>query len=145
MIILVAILVVVVIIFGVSSGMQSYATAEQAKAMQEVAKVAEINSWSNLIGMLVVLMVVLVMFLVVAGIVWLWLKRAMLQSAAAGQQGRGARQGAQQPMMEEDPMATLMKIVLMDMLDRRAGGGSTQEQLPAPGEDSTDDLWWLRR
>ncbi len=65
MYVLVAILLLIVLIFGVSSGMQSYASTqqseaaiEQAKAVQEVAKIGQINAQANFITILTMALVI---------------------------------------------------------------------------------------
>lgn len=68
---LVIALVVVVLVFGVSSGMQSYASAQQARAVVETAQVAQMATVANV---LVIFVMALVLVLILAGIVYLLLK-----------------------------------------------------------------------
>ena len=65
--ILIAVCLLVLIVFGVTSGMQSYATAKQAQATIEVAQVAQVNAWGNLV---VILLLALVIVCVLALVVY---------------------------------------------------------------------------
>ena len=72
MVIFVIVLLVIVVIFGVASGMQSYASAQQAQAVIETAKAAQVSAWGNLINILALLgFIVIVMALIVAALWWL--------------------------------------------------------------------------
>jgi flagellar basal body-associated protein FliL len=70
MVIFVIALLLIVVIFGVSSGMQSYASAQQAQAVIETAKAAQVSAWGNLINILALLGFVIIVLAVVAGMLW---------------------------------------------------------------------------
>ena len=76
MYILVAILLIIVIVFGVSSGMQSYATARQAQATIEVAQLGQINAWGNLVTILTIALALVVFVALVAAVLWFLYKRS---------------------------------------------------------------------
>ncbi len=62
--ILIAALVLIAALFGISSIMQSYASAQQAKAVIETAKTAQMVSFANVV-------VIVVLALILAGVVYL--------------------------------------------------------------------------
>lgn len=68
MYIFIAVLLLILAIFGVAGMMDSYATAKQAQATIEVAQVAQVNAWGNLI---VILLLALVILCVAGVIVWM--------------------------------------------------------------------------
>ena len=74
--IVIGLLLIMVIIFGVSSGMQSFASAQQAQATIEVAQVAQVSAWGNLISILTIAMVVLVTVALVAAVSWFLYRRS---------------------------------------------------------------------
>jgi len=68
--VVVVILLIAVIVFGISSGMDSYADARQAQATIEVAQVAQTQAWANMISLLVMAVVILlILFALVALII----------------------------------------------------------------------------
>lgn len=72
MIIFLVIAVVVLgLLFGVSSIMQSYASAQQAQAIEETAKAAQMATFANVV---VIVVMALVLLLILAGIVYLVIK-----------------------------------------------------------------------
>jgi NADH:ubiquinone oxidoreductase subunit 3 (subunit A) len=62
---------ILVVVFGVASIMQSYASAQQARAVVETAQVAQMATAANVI---VIAVMALVLVLILAGIVYLALK-----------------------------------------------------------------------
>lgn len=146
MYILLAICVIVLAIFGVASFMDSYATAKQAQATIEVAQVAQVNAWGNLI---VILVLALMILLVAAAIVWMVVKR----SGVGGQRRaylheRAARQA--NPIVpaqgaDLNTVVTLMAIKMMSDL----GGRNLPSPRPSPLQGEGDEaeaepFHWLR-
>jgi hypothetical protein len=82
---LIAILLIIVIIFGVASGMQSYATAQQAQAQIEVAKAGQVNAWGNLITILILMLTILVVLAFLAALLWTMYRRSVRQSVISRQ------------------------------------------------------------
>ena len=72
--ILVAILVVVVLLFALSSISQSYATAKQAEATIEASRTAQIAGIGNLVTILVVAVVVVAVLMLGIFIIYLQIK-----------------------------------------------------------------------
>lgn len=145
---LVAILMIVVIIFGVSSGMQSYATAQQAQAQIEVAKVAQVNAWGNLVTILMFLLIILIVFALIAAALWLLYKRSAQRSSVHAPRVSTATHSTP---VENQPQLTMQDLLQLEML--RAirslhAPNSNAPALPAPHEEqevSTDDpFYWLR-
>jgi uncharacterized membrane protein len=76
---IIGILVLIVILFGISSSAQSYATAQQAQAQIEVAQLGQINAWGNLVVILAIVVLVGLIVALVAILVWARYTRAQLQ------------------------------------------------------------------
>ena len=138
---LVFVLLLIVIISGVSSGMQSYATAQQAQAQIEVARVAQVNAWGNLI---IILVLVLLIVLAIAGIAWLYLRR-LQQVQRSGQPSVRVSSKSSNELPAMDPNQTLALMVHLKTLEMLESMKPTQ-QLPTPGEDIQDEqrFHWLR-
>lgn len=135
----IAILVMVVIIFGVSSTSQSYATAQQAKAQIETAQLGQISAWGNLITILVVAVIIIVVLAILAfALYWIFVRpRARVNARAVAPRV----QGSAQPAL--DPGAAINQLVQLEMLKalRSMNGGSAPALLDAPQED--DEIPWL--
>lgn len=98
-------LVIAVLVFGVSSFMQSYASAQQAKAVVETAQVAQMATLANL---LVIVVMALVIVLVLAGLLYVAIK-INKRSASSGTTDRrvdrleaGRRYGRQLAQVQQD-------------------------------------------
>lgn len=79
--VLLAILLIALIVFGISSGLESYASAqqsqaaiEQARAVQDVAAVAQISAWGNVIVILALLTILVVILGVIIFVSYIWLR-----------------------------------------------------------------------
>ncbi len=93
-IVLVIALVLVVLVFGVSSAMQSYASAQQAEAVIETAQATQMATFANVV---VIVVMALVLVLILAGIVYLVI-RLSSKTKPDGRQDRleaGRQHGAQ--------------------------------------------------
>jgi flagellar biosynthesis protein FlhB len=142
-----AILLIVVVLFGLSSGMQSYATAQQARAQIEVAKVAQVNAWGNLISILIlVLAIVAILALVLAILYWL-IKRSNQRAARSGSNPTQRPAASPPPAMDLDRLTQLATLQVLMSLTAKPGDPSDRMSLPAPKEDqpADEDLFqWLR-
>lgn len=67
------VLTLIVLVFGISSAMQSYASAQQAQATIETAKAAQMATFGNV---LVIVVAVLVLFAVIALVVYALVRHA---------------------------------------------------------------------
>lgn len=139
-VILLIVLLLIVLVFGVSSGMHSYADAqasqaaiEQARAMQQVAQVAQVNAWGQVITVLAVLaIVVVILALVVVGLYLAYLRNNPPKAT------RGA-EPAGLPSMQTVNALVMMRI--MQMLDR--GQSQPTYYLESSKDESEDPLsWW---
>ena len=74
------ILLIIVLLFGLSSASQSYASAKQAEATIETARAAQIASAGNLVTLVTVALVVIAILASIVLITWLFL-RAKTQPA----------------------------------------------------------------
>jgi hypothetical protein len=73
-ILLIVILMLVVLLFGVSSISQSYASAKQAQVAIEVSRTAQITSAGNLVTLVTVSLVIVAILTAVILIAWLLLR-----------------------------------------------------------------------
>jgi len=145
MYILFAVLLLIVVIFGVSSGMQSYATAQQAQATIEVAQVAQVNAWGNLVTILTVVLLIVVVIALVAAALWMMYSRQ--RAAISGQRPTPYDRALARPVPPAPPMNldTLIQLEMVRMLRSlnppAPSAGSTS--LPVPHEED-EELHWLR-
>lgn len=142
----VAVLLIIVILFGVTSGMQSYATAQQAQATQEVAKVAQINAWGNLVTILTVVLTFVVFVALIAVAAWLalrWLK-------VKGQRSNnGYIQSTPRVTQREAPQFGMNDLIQLEMLKVLRSMNPTSPPTPLLQErgeqEPVDDFMsWLR-
>ena len=137
--ILIAVLLLIVIIFGISSGMDSYATAQQARATIEVAQVAQVNAWGNLVTILTIALALVIFVALVAAVLWILYRR----SAVSSQRPRNALPPSDIPPMAPPPsLETLIQLEILRMLRDLHAPAS----LPAPREQELVDepFHWLK-
>lgn len=129
---LVILLFLIVLLFGLSAGMDSYATAKQAEAVIEVARIGQINAFVNLA---VILFCVALAAGSIALLFWLVTRR----------QTNPRKQQSAQP-----DMTTLVQLATLKML-AGMGSGAQAPRLSAPVETPVDiELWdespvWVER
>jgi phosphatidylglycerophosphate synthase len=134
----IAILLLVVIIFGISSTSQSYATAQQAKAQIETAQLGQINAWGNLITILTMALIILVVLAILVFAVYWFFIRSKARAQARVAPSRV--QGAAQPSFDTgSAINQLAQVELLKLL--RSLNGTSQPVLDAPKED--DEIPWL--
>lgn len=143
---IVVILLLVVLVFGVVSGMQSYASAQQARAQIETAQVAQVNAWGNLIVSLVLTLIILV---VVAVILWIFYRFTMTRHQQYRARLRPANPS--RPMIGGPELSPLDQLVELEKLRLlRDLRGEVTPMLPAPAEKDeqplvvNDPLYWLK-
>lgn len=141
MVVLIAILLLIVIILGVSSGMQSYATAQQAQATIEVARVAQISSWGNLISILTIILVLVTVVALVALVLWFLYKRSTLN--------RPRPTRAISPTSDARPQVSVNELTQLMMLDMLRSMKTTSPPTPLlqeRGEEEPVDepFHWLK-
>lgn len=141
----VAVLLLIVILFGVSSGMQSYATAQQAQAQIEAAKVAQVNAWGNVISILTFVAILFVVLLLIAAVIWLLYKRSQQRATPSVSTATPSLPSNPSPAFSTDD---LMKILIVQSL-RSLQPPAAPPSLPTPREeqDASNDepLYWLRQ
>jgi Tfp pilus assembly protein PilV len=145
MYILVAVLLLVVIIFSVSSTSQSYATAQQAKAQIETAQLGQINAWGNLFTILTLALIILVVLAVlVFALYWFFVRAKTHRNGRASVQR--FPQGADSQLPRIDAGATISQLVQLETLkilrSMNATPGASPAVLDAPTEE--DEIPWLR-
>lgn len=138
MAVLIAILLLIVLVFGAASGMQSYASAKQAQATIEVAQVAQVNAWGNLV---VILVLALIIVCVLALVVWMVLKNST-KAAKAQTRQRQIGEPSEMERAPRIPMETLVQLKMLEMLDRMSTP-APRPQLEERNEPM--DMEWLRR
>ena len=140
---LVLALLVIVIIFGVSSGMQSYATAQQAQAQIEVARVAQVNAWGNLVTILV-LALVIVFVLAVIAIALLYFSKGRQAKRSGQMPSRVQHKSIGEPaaMDPSQALGLMVQLRMLEMMDSM----KPSRQLPTPTEEQPDEepFHWLR-
>jgi len=149
MYILVAILLLIVIIFGVSSGMQSYATAQQAQATIEVAQLGQINAWGNLVTILTVVLAFVVFVALVAAVLWMMYKRSSQRSVVSHQRLAASDQPRVAAPTPAPSLETLIQLETLRMLRSMnppaslpSGNGDGPHDLLSKSDD--EPLQWLR-
>ena len=134
--IIVGILLLVLIVFGVSSSAQSYATVQQAQAVSRVAEVAQINAYSNLILIVAILVILLVVLAAIVGFVYL---RIRIESAKK----QPVREPSEPSML---PSKSQMDMMLYAMMFRMLGSAQPPQQnnlIEMPKEEAEDPFPWL--
>ena len=140
MIWIVILLSAVLIIIGISSGMQSYASAQQAQAQIEMARAMQISAGGNLVTILGGLLIVLIVLILIVVLAWFSWRRFLnrLQADERPQTGPAAARGG----------LTISDLVQLEMIRTlREMRGPQDLALPAPHEEpaQTDDpLHWLK-
>ena len=145
--VLVTILLVIIIIFGVSSAMNSYATAQQAQAVIEVAQVAQVNAWGNLIAVLLLAFVIVALFGLIVLAMW-WMRNPQ-QRAGNGQRERTIRPASEQGLsaLPLDDLIRLETLKALRALNAPAVVTPLLDVLANPSEEEPveTELYWLRK
>lgn len=142
---LVVILLIVLIIFGVSAGMDSYATAQMAQAQIETAKVAQVNAWGNLVTIMTLALVILViLLLIVCAVLWALWRRSAFRQQPARRVSTETLPAPAEPRLQQLPVNELIQLEMLRTLQSMRGGQSAA--LPAAQEEqpSEEPLSWLR-
>jgi heme/copper-type cytochrome/quinol oxidase subunit 2 len=133
------ILLLVVVIFGVASTMQSYASAQQAQATIEVAQAAQVNAWGNL---LVILALVVVLVSALALIGWVMYRR----SAVSAQ--RKYQRALTEPVPTALPVSieTLIQLETLRLIQSMRVPPALMTPDPTATSDAqtNEDFTWLR-
>ena len=146
MYILVGILLIIVIVFGVSSGMQSYASAQQAQATIEVAQVAQVNAWGNLVTILTFAMLVVLTVALVAAVLWFLYRRSTLNRAGNDQRSEVSRPMAEARPQSQMSVNELTQLMMLDVL-RSMRSSAPPASLPSgngSGPHDDEPLQWLK-
>lgn len=137
--VVIALLVLIVILFGVSSTAQSYATAQQAKAQIETAQVAQINAWGNLITILTLALVIVVVLLILFAALYWFFVRPRIRSARTVP--REIQPHPSSPALESSTLNTLVQLEVLRTLRAMNGGGSQPVLRDASREEDDIPLW----
>lgn len=134
--VVIAVLLVVVIIFGVSSTSQSYATAQQAKAQIETAQLGQINAWGNLVTILTIALFVIIFVALASLLVWALYRRSTVNRSRAARVDR--------PVVEARPerqvtVSDLIQLEALRMLKEMRG--SSAPALPATSHEEEVPPW----
>lgn len=142
MIALVIALLVILLVFGISSAMGSYANARQAQVAIEVAQVAQINAWGNLIIILAMALMAIALIAAVVLIVYLRTNTAPAQP----RQWNGQRNISKPIAQPEFSMNDLIQLEMLRAL--RMLSAPQMPALPKPQQDEEQemaDLPWMAR
>lgn len=131
-------LLILALVFGVSSISQSYATAKQAQATIETARVAEIASISNLV-------IILLLVLLVTAIIGAVLYFALHSKSNSHQRSHQSKQ-SQVSNTGNANWDHLLTLLLVQILQNHMEQNASQLNIPptymdAPSEDN--DPWLL--
>ena len=140
---LVVVLLIILAIFGISSSMQSYATAQQAQAQIEVARVAQVNAWGNLVTILVLALVVAaILAALVIALIYFSRTRQPKRRGASPVRAHGRSIDELSTMDPSQALGLMVQMRLLDMLDSM----KPSHQLPTPTEEQPDKepFYWLR-
>ena len=107
-------LLIIVLIFGLSSMSQSYATAQQAQAAIEASRAAQIASTGNLVTLVMVSLVVVAILVAVVVIAWLVLRAKAQSKRQWTRTGNGGWDQFQQPDANA-LIPALMTLLLYEM------------------------------
>ena len=129
------VLLIAIVVFGSASGAQSYATAQQAQATIEVAKVAQINAWGNVIIILSLLAIILALIVAV-----LYFR---IQQGKSRKPKMIDASDQPQSLSPGRSMEMLMQMMLMEMLESRRGQRQSN-LIEAPREEPEDPFPWVR-
>jgi uncharacterized protein HemY len=142
----VVILLIAIVIFGATSMSQSYATAQQAQAQIETARVAQISAAGNLVTILTLTLVIVVAVAIIAAVVFWMIKRSSQRSARAGQGGMPRVSAGNPPQIDPlDQLTRLATLKLLMSMTSKPGDQPETLSLQAPKEEPVDDLFqWLR-
>jgi len=151
MYLLVTVLLIVIVIFGVSSGMQSYATAQQAQATIEVAQVAQVNAWGNLVTILTLTLVILAaLALIVFALYWFFLRMKIqknVRTSVKQFQPESDHTPVFGPSQMIGQLVQLETLRMLKSLNASSTNTQANKQLSVPREeDPVDDYGfpWLR-
>jgi len=131
-------LLILALVFGVSSISQSHATAKQAQATIEIARAAEFANIGNLV-------VILLLVLLVIGVIGITLY-FLFHSKTNSQQRSHQSAQAQVSNIGGAHWDNLLTLLLVQILQNQMEQNTTQLHIPPTYEDApTDDndLWFL--
>jgi hypothetical protein len=156
---MVILLLIVLILFGLASISQSYATAQQAQAMIEANRATQIASTGNLVTILMIALLLASSLVAVAVIAYLVYRVKVKASVSTGQwvSGPNANFGrvgqVGQPMDQlgqpsaNELLPAMLTMLLVQMLRQQTGRGQSANQLFTLEEPQdqvpslTDDFW----
>lgn len=143
-------LVIVVLVWGLSSISQSYAAARQAQASIEASRAAQIASTGNLVTILAVVLVILALLAIIGFALWLFyqvrikplLTRSGLYPAYGSRRSFAPREQAGLP--GQDPLGLMTQMMAFQMYRQiQADLHQQQREGSAVLEDDGDDRWLL--
>jgi hypothetical protein len=146
---IIACLVFVVILMGMTSGMQSYATAqqaeairEQARAMQEIARIGQINATTNLISILTLTLVIVIGVIMAAAVLWILYKRSIRSAYHPTALSRPVHESLPK---EQDPLDQILELEKLKLLRELRGSNQLPMNDNQPAQQPENDpLHWLR-
>ena len=148
MYVLIAVLLIIVAIFGVSSGMQSYATAQQAQAQIETAQAAQISAAGNLVTILAMCLGTVAVVAIIAAVIWYMLKRSSQQTTRSGLPTISRpRVTGDQPQIDINTLMQLKMLEILGSIGTKPAGQQNIQALPgSTDQDPEQDVfYWLSR
>jgi hypothetical protein len=141
---LVIVLLAILLVFGVSSAMNSYASARQAQVAIEVAQVAQINAWGNLV---IILAMSFLIVAVIALVIVVFYLRSRANQPVARTPQFGVRKPSQKTAMPEFSMNDLIQLEMLRTL--RTLNSAQMPALASPQQAEEPEMvelpWMARR
>jgi hypothetical protein len=149
-IIFAVLLIIVIVVWGLSSISQSLASAKQAQAAIESARASQVASTGNLVTILIMALVILVVIALIGFSLWLFyqirvkpiLSRTGLLSRSSGRKMFG--QSNQPELSNPDPLGMLTQMMTFQMYRQLQMDMRQQRyEQPAQLDDDEDNQWLL--
>jgi heme/copper-type cytochrome/quinol oxidase subunit 2 len=141
-VLLVIALLLMVVVFGLSSMSQSYAAAQQAQAAIEASRSAQIASTGNLVTIFTVMVVVVAV--IVASVIMFQFHYGTTQSRRKQVTGPNADRGEIPQSQTADLLPTLMTMMLYQMMQNRKQQDAHPLTMDQPADElleAPDDFW----
>ncbi len=133
----------IVLVFGVVSAMSAYASARQADAVIETARVAQVNAVGNLITILALIFAIVLLVALIVAALW-WMSQKNRSRAYAGYNQRA-------PVQVQTPPVDINMLMQLEMLRTLRSFHQPTQPLLTDGNadeaqgEQVDFPQWLRR
>ena len=141
-------LIIVIVVWGLASISQSYATAKQAQATIETARAAQVASTGNLAMILVTALVILVSLALICFGLWLYFQVRVKPTLTRAGLYKGNTQRIfgrhnQPEIASQDPLGLLAEMMAFQMYQQMQRELREQRQEQPAQLDDGEDQWLL--